>query len=198
MTGSTDGDVVRCSWALGGGKSIGTRYLDYHDQVWGGPERDPRVLVEFLGLGGAQAGLSWSTILNQFAGYRSAVATSDPTVVAGFDERDLERLMADEGIVRNRAKIEAAIGNARAWLDLDDPVGLLWGFTDGVAVQNRWRSLDQVPAETPASVAMSTQLKRLGFRFVGPTICYAFMQATGMVNDHVVACFRHDECAALS
>jgi DNA-3-methyladenine glycosylase I len=198
MTASTEREVLRCEWALGGGATIGTRYLDYHDEVWGVPERDPRVLFEFLILEGAQAGLSWSTILNKLDGYRAAFAGFDPTGVARFDEHDVERLMGDVGIVRNRAKINAAIGNARAWLDLDDPVALLWGFTDGEAVQSRWRSLGEVPAETPASTAMSKQLKRLGFRFVGPTICYAFMQATGMVNDHVVDCFRHDECAALA
>jgi len=189
---------VRCDWALGGGASIGTRYLDYHDEVWGVPERDPRVLFEFLVLEGAQAGLSWSTILNKIEGYRAAFAGFDPAAVAAFDDADVERCMGDAGIVRNRAKITAAVGNARAWLELDDPVALLWSFTGGVTIQNRWTSMSALPAETAESTAMSKELKRRGFRFVGPTICYAFMQATGMVNDHVVGCFRHDECAALA
>jgi len=189
---------VRCDWALGGGASIGTKYLDYHDEVWGVPERDPRVLFEFLVLEGAQAGLSWSTILNKMEGYRAAFAGFDPAAVAAFDDADVERCMGDAGIVRNRAKITAAVGNARAWLELDDPVGLLWSFTEGVTIQNRWTSMSALPAETAESTAMSKELKRRGFRFVGPTICYAFMQATGMVNDHVVGCFRHDECAALA
>ncbi len=188
----------RCDWALGGGASIGTRYIDYHDHVWGVPERDPKVLFEFLILEGAQAGLSWSTILNKLDGYRAAFAGFDPAVVAAFGDADVERCMADAGIVRNRAKINATVGNARAWLDLDDPVELLWSFTGGGTIQNRWTSMAELPASTDASTAMSKELKRCGFRFVGPTICYALMQATGMVNDHVVGCFRHDECAALA
>lgn len=188
----------RCDWALGGGASIGTRYIDYHDQIWGVPERDPRVLFEFLILEGAQAGLSWSTILNKIDGYRAAFAGFDPAIVAAFGDADVERCMADAGIVRNRAKINATVGNARAWLDLDDPVELLWSFTGGGTIQNRWTSMAELPASTDASTAMSKELKRRGFRFVGPTICYALMQATGMVNDHVVGCFRHDECAALA
>lgn len=191
-------EPVRCDWALGGGASIGTRYLDYHDEVWGVPERDPRTLFEFLVLEGAQAGLSWSTILNKMDGYRAAFAGFDPAVVAGFDDDDVARLLADPGIVRNRAKVTAAIGNARAWLTLDDPVVLLWSFTDGATIQNSWTSMAEVPAETPESKAMSKELKRLGFRFVGPTICYAFMQATGMVNDHLTSCFRYRACAALA
>jgi DNA-3-methyladenine glycosylase I len=198
MSDPTERGVTRCEWAPGGGAAIGTRYLDYHDEVWGVPERDPQVLFEFLILEGAQAGLSWSTILNKIDGYRRAFAGFDPAVVAAFDDGDVERCMADVGIVRNRANISAAIGNARAWLELDDPVAVLWAFTAGVTIQNRWTSMGDVPAETTASASMSKELKRLGFRFVGPTICYAFMQATGMVNDHVVGCFRHDECAALS
>jgi DNA-3-methyladenine glycosylase I len=191
-------DPTRCDWAYGGGASIGARYLDYHDRVWGVPERDPRTLFEFLILEGAQAGLSWSTILNKLDGYRAAFAGFDPEAVAGFGEADVERLLSDSGIVRNRAKVGAAIGNARAWLELDDPVELLWSFTGGVTIQNRWTSMSEMPATTPGSEAMSKELKRLGFRFVGPTICYAFMQATGRVNDHVLSCFRHDECAALA
>ena len=198
-SGVSAGDgVIRCDWAYGGGASIGTRYLDYHDRVWGVPERDARTLFEFLVLEGAQAGLSWSTILNKLDGYREAFERFDPEVVARFDDTDVERLLTDPGIVRNRAKVGAAIGNARVWLELDDPVGLLWSFTDGRTTQNRWASMSDVPPSTEGSDAMSKELKRLGFRFVGPTICYAFMQATGMVNDQVVDCFRHDECAALA
>jgi len=188
----------RCSWALGGGAKIGTAYIDYHDEVWGVPQHDPRTLFEFLILEGAQAGLSWSTILLKIAGYREAFANFDVEVVAGFDEADIERCMADSGIVRNRAKINATVGNARAWLELDDPVQYLWSFTDGATIQNDWDSMDAMPAETEASRAMSKDLKRRGFKFVGPTICYALMQATGMVNDHVTSCFRHRECRALA
>jgi DNA-3-methyladenine glycosylase I len=188
----------RCEWALTGGPSIGDAYLRYHDEVWGVPERDPRVLFEFLILEGAQAGLSWSTILRKLDTYRAAYRGFDPATVAAYDDSDVARLLSDEGIVRNRAKVAASIRNARAWLELDDPVSYLWGFVDGVTVQNEWRSMAEVPAETDRSRAMSKDLKRRGFGFVGPTICYAFMQATGMVNDHVSVCFRHAECRALS
>ncbi len=191
-------DIERCSWALSGSVDIGDAYVEYHDAVWGVPERDPLVLFEFLILEGAQAGLSWSTILRKFDSYRAAYREFDPAVVASFGDVDVARLMADEGIVRNRAKVDASIRNARAWLELDDPVAHLWGFVDGTTIQNRWSSMDAVPAETDRSQAMSKDLKRRGFGFVGPTICYAFMQATGMVNDHVVTCFRHAECLALA
>ena len=191
-------DRVRCSWSLGGGPSIGSAYVDYHDTVWGVPECDPRTLFEFLTLEGAQAGLSWSTILRKIDGYRAAFADFDVEAVAAFGDADVERCMADPGIVRNRGKITSTIGNARAWLDLDDPVAFLWSFTGGAPLQNGWSVLDGVPAETAESRAMSKELKRRGFRFVGPTICYAFMQATGMVNDHLAECFRYDECRALA
>jgi len=190
--------LTRCDWALGGGANIGDAYLAYHDEVWGVPLRDARALFEFLILEGAQAGLSWSTILRKLDSYRTAYDGFDPTTVAGYGDADVERLLADPGIVRNRAKVEASIRNARAWLELDDPVELLWSFTDGRTIQNSWVTMDQVPAETEQSAAMSTELKRRGFGFVGPTICYAFMQATGMVNDHITSCFRHDQCAALA
>jgi DNA-3-methyladenine glycosylase I len=189
---------TRCEWSLGGGASIGTKYLDYHDDVWGVPVRDERELFEFLILEGAQAGLSWSTILNKMEGYRAAFAGFDVAAVAAFDDDDVERCMNDAGIVRNRAKITATVGNARAWLELDDPVGFLWDFIGGAPRQNSWTSMQDLPAETPESTAMSKELKRRGFRFVGPTICYAFMQATGMVNDHIASCFRHDQVAALA
>jgi DNA-3-methyladenine glycosylase I len=192
------GDPVRCDWALAGGANIATAYLDYHDEVWGVPQRDERVLFEFLILEGAQAGLSWSTILRKLDSYRAAYDGFDPEVVASYGTDDVARLLGDPGIVRNRAKVDASIRNARAWLDVADPVGLLWGFTGGRTVQNDWTTMADVPAETEASRAMSKELKRLGFGFVGPTICYAFMQATGMVNDHLTTCFRHDEVRALA
>ena len=192
MSAPEDGRT-RCGWSLGSAE-----YVTYHDEVWGVPQRDADTLFEFLVLEGAQAGLSWSTILRKIPGYRAAFAGFDPAAVAAFGEADVERCLADPGIVRNRAKITAAIDNARAWLELDDPVAHLWGFVGGRPLQNRWASLGDLPAETDASRAMSRDLKRRGFRFVGPTICYALMQACGMVNDHLVGCFRHAECAALA
>jgi DNA-3-methyladenine glycosylase I len=184
---------VRCEWSLGS-----DAYVEYHDDVWGVPQHDPHVLFEFLILEGAQAGLSWSTILNKIPGYRAAFAGFDPVAVAAFTDDDVARCLADPGIVRNRAKVTAAIDNARAWLDLDDPVAHLWSFVGGTPVQNSWTALGELPAETDESRAMSKDLKRRGFRFVGPTICYALMQACGMVNDHVVTCFRHAEVGRLA
>jgi DNA-3-methyladenine glycosylase I len=169
----------------------------YHDEVWGVPERDPHALFELLILEGAQAGLSWSTILAKQAGYRRAFAGFDPVAVAAFGDDDVERLMADAGIVRNRAKITAAIGNARAWTSIDDPVAYLWGFVDGRPVQNAFADLSDLPGSTPVSSEMSRELKKRGFRFVGPTVCYAFMQAAGLVNDHLTDCFRRSEVARL-
>jgi DNA-3-methyladenine glycosylase I len=189
---------IRCDWALTGGANIGDAYLRYHDGVWGVPERDPQNLFEFLILEGAQAGLSWSTILRKLDGYRRAYDGFDPEVIAGYGDDDVARLLADEGIVRNRAKVAASIRNARAWLELDDPSQYLWSFTDGAVIANAWPDMAAVPAQTERSEAMSRDLKRRGFGFVGPTICYALMQATGMVNDHIVSCFRHRECAALA
>jgi DNA-3-methyladenine glycosylase I len=188
----------RCAWALTGGPLIADAYLRYHDETWGVPEREPQVLFEFLILEGAQAGLSWSTILRKLDGYRRAYDGFDPEVIARYGDDDVARLLADEGIVRNRAKVAASIRNARAWLDLDDPSAFLWSFTDGEVIRNSWPDMADVPGETEQSRAMSRELKRRGFTFVGPTICYAFMQATGMVNDHVVSCFRHRECAELA
>jgi DNA-3-methyladenine glycosylase I len=182
----------RCSWGEGS-----VQYATYHDTEWGVPERDARRLFEFVILEGAQAGLSWSTILNKRDGYRAAFAGFDPVRVAEFGDDDVARCLADPGIVRNRAKVNAAIGNARAWLALDDPVELLWSFVGGAPVQNHWTGMGEVPATTAASDAMSKALKKSGFRFVGPTICYALMQSCGLVNDHVTSCFRHAECAAL-
>ena len=177
------------------GRRASAEYLAYHDLEWGVPQRDPQVLFEFVVLEGAQAGLSWSTILNKRAGYRRAFADFDPARVAAFDDADVARCLADPGIVRNRAKVAAAIGNARAWLDLDDPATHLWSFVDGSPVANRWATLADVPVTTPAAEAMSKDLKRRGFRFVGPTICYSLMQACGLVNDHVTSCFRHAQVA---
>jgi DNA-3-methyladenine glycosylase I len=191
-------EPTRCEWALSGGTNIGDAYLRYHDEVWGVPERDPTVLFEFLVLEGAQAGLSWSTILRKLDSYRLAYDGFDPEIVAGYGDGDVARLLADDGIVRNRAKVAASIRNAQAWLELDDPVEFLWGFVDGTTIQNAWPDMAAMPAETVESNAMSKELKRRGFGFVGPTICYAFMQATGMVNDHVIGCFRHAPCRALA
>jgi len=184
--------VVRCSWALDSPLET-----EYHDTVWGVPLRDPNGLFEFLVLEGAQAGLSWRTILQKQDAYRRAFAGFDPAVVARCGDADVDRLMADRGIVRNRAKIAATIANAQAWLQLDDPVEFLWSFVDGRPVQGEMTSLAEVPAQTEASERMSKELKRRGFRFVGPTICYAFMQSCGLVNDHQVDCFRYAEVRSL-
>jgi len=188
----------RCEWAPAGDPL----YLAYHDEEWGIPSHDERHLYEMLTLEGAQAGLSWATILRKRAGYREAFAGFDAERVARLGPPDVERLLADPGIVRNRLKVESTVANARAVLALREAGetldGLLWGFVDGAPLQNRWRSLAELPAQTEESRAMSRELKRRGFRFVGPTVCYALMQAVGMVNDHVVSCFRHDEVARVT
>jgi DNA-3-methyladenine glycosylase I len=175
--------------------------LAYHDEEWGVPVHDDRLLFEFLVLEGAQAGLSWDTILRKRDGYRAAFADFDPAVVAGYGVADIERLVADAAIVRNRLKIGSTVGNARAFLAVQDEFGsfdaYIWRFVDGTPVQNAWREMAQLPASTPLSEQLSKDLKRRGFRFVGATICYAHMQATGMVNDHTVECFRHAEVARL-
>jgi DNA-3-methyladenine glycosylase I len=167
----------------------------YHDQEWGVPLHDDRRLFEFLVLEGAQAGLSWSTILNKRAAYRKAFSSFDPAKVARFGRRDIDRLLRNPGLVRNRLKIESAVHNARRVLKVQEESGsldsYLWRFVEGRPIQNAWRSLSRIPAETRESRIMSRELKRDGFRFVGPVICYAFMQAVGMVNDHVVDCFRY-------
>ena len=157
------------------------------------PSHDERHLFEMLVLEGAQAGLSWATILRKRDGYRRAFENFDAARVARFEEQDVARLLADPGIVRNRLKVESAIANARAVLSIESFDGLLWSFVGGEPRRNRWRSLAEIPAETPESRAMSKELKRRGFRFVGPTVCYAFMQACGLVNDHTVDCFRYDD-----
>ena len=178
--------MSRCEWA--GDDPL---MVAYHDDEWGTPSRDPRHLFELITLEGAQAGLSWSTILRKREGYRRAFAGFDAERVARFGELDVERLLDDAGIVRNRAKIESTISNARAVLALDVPLEeLLWSSVGGEPKVNRPRSLAEIPAETAESKALSKELKRRGFRFVGPTICYALMQAAGLVDDHVVSCFR--------
>ena len=183
----------RCAW----GDQPDPAYRAYHDQEWGVPVRDERHLFELLVLEGAQAGLSWSTILHKREGYRRAFAGFDPGAVAAFGEADTARLLADAGIVRNRAKVAAAIDNARGVIALHDAgsslVEHLWSFVDGVPVVNRITSLGEIPSETDASRAMSKDLRVRGFRFVGPTICYALMQSAGLVNDHETACFRWGE-----
>ena len=182
---------MRCPWA----PEADPLYVRYHDEEWGVPSHDDRHLFEMLVLEGAQAGLSWSTILRKREGYRRAFAGWDVDRIARFTEADVERLMGEPAIVRNRAKIESAITNAKAAIDVRDEHGslgpYLWGFVDSVPIRNGWRTLDEIPAETAESRAMSKDLKRRGFRFVGPTTAYAFMQAVGMVNDHLVDCFRY-------
>jgi DNA-3-methyladenine glycosylase I len=180
----------RCEWA-----TTDPLYIAYHDSEWGVPIRDPRQLFELLLLEGAQAGLSWITILRKRDRYRAAFDGFDAERMAAYTDADRDRLLADAGIVRNRAKVDAFIGNAGAYLEVEDFTGLIWSFVDGAPVLNRWRALEEIPAETPVSAAMSAELRRRGFRFVGPTICYAFMQSAGLVNDHVVSCFRHAELA---
>ena len=171
--------------------------LAYHDTEWGVPSHDDRHLFEMLVLEGAQTGLSWTTILRKREGYRRAFSGFDPTKVARFDTRKVERLLADPGIVRNRLKVESAVENARIVRSVQREFGsldaFLWSLVGGKPTLNRLRRLHDLPAETDASRAMSKELKRRGFRFVGPTVCYAFMQATGMVNDHVASCFRYEE-----
>ena len=184
----TNNEPVRCAWA---NNDLAIRY---HDEEWGIPVHDDRVLFEFLILEGAQAGLSWNTILNKRENYRRAFAEFDPVRVAKFDQKRVEKLLADAGIVRNRLKIASTIDNAKAFLAVQKEFGsfdrYIWQFVGGKPKVNAWKSLKQVPALTTESDAMSKDLKKRGFRFVGSTICYAFMQATGMVNDHLVSCFR--------
>ena len=181
---------ARCGWAT---TPLG---IAYHDEEWGVPVHDDRVLFEFLILEGAQAGLSWETILRKRDAYREAFDGFDPALVARFRPARVERLLRNPGIVRNRLKIESAVGNARAFLAVQDELGSfdahLWSFVGGAARLNRRRSLRQLPARTPESDALSRDLSRRGFKFVGSTICYAFMQAVGLVNDHVTRCFRYE------
>ena len=189
--------LQRCEWA-----NSSALYLDYHDTEWGVPVHDERTLFEFLILEGAQAGLSWSTILNKRQAYIQAFENFEPTKVASYDDSEVQALLANPGIVRNRLKIQAAIQNARSFLAVQDQFGsfdtYIWQFVDGKPIQNSWKSLQEIPATTQESDAMSKDLKKRGFTFVGSTICYAFMQAVGMVNDHIVDCFRWQEVQAFT
>jgi DNA-3-methyladenine glycosylase I len=181
---------IRCGWA-----TSDPLYLEYHDREWGVPQHDDRALFELLVLEGAQAGLSWITILRKRENYRRAFAGFEARRVARFEGRRIQALLRDPGIVRNRAKVTGAVRNARAFLDVVAERGsfdrYVWGFVGGRPIRNRWTSLKDVPAETAESRALSKDLRRRGFTFVGPTICYAFMQATGLVNDHLTSCFRY-------
>jgi len=187
---------VRCGWA--GDDPV---MIAYHDEEWGVPEYDSRALWEKLVLDGFQAGLSWITILKKREAFRAAFANFDPEVVARYDDVDRARLMADAGIVRSGGKIDAAISGARIWLGMQDRgedfADFLWAFTDGKPIQNQWSGTGQVPAQTPVAAEMAQALKARGFKYCGPVIVYAFMQAVGMVNDHLVGCFRHEEVKAL-
>ncbi len=184
-------ELVRCPWAKG------DEYIRYHDLEWGVPVRDDRLLFEFLILEGAQAGLSWETILKKRVNYREAFDQFDPAKIARYDRRKVEKLLLNPGIVRNRLKVESTVDNAQAFLAVQEEFGsfadYIWQFVDGKPRQNVRKSIKDVPATTPESDAMSKALKKRGFRFVGSTICYAFMQATGMVNDHLTECYRHVE-----
>ena len=190
--------IRRCKWAEG----VSLQYIEYHDTEWGVPVYDDRTQFEFLILEGAQAGLSWSTILNKRDGYRKAFADFDPEKVARFTKKRVEKLLLDPSIVRNRLKVESTVTNAKAFLKVQEEFGTfsdyIWGFVDGEPIQNRFRRDADVPATSQESDALSKDLKKRGFRFVGSTIVYAHMQATGMVNDHVSSCFRYKECKALA
>jgi DNA-3-methyladenine glycosylase I len=186
----------RCEWVPAGDPA----YVAYHDEEWGVPEHDDRRLFELLTLEGAQSGLSWATILRKREGYRRAFAGFDPAAVARFDSRRVDELLQDPGIVRNRRKVESTVANARAVLEVQAEHGsldaYLWSFVGGEPLVGRWKALGEIPALTGESKAMSKDLKRRDFGFVGPTVCYAFMQAAGLVNDHVVSCFRYRQLGA--
>lgn len=186
----------RCSWC--GNDPL---YMAYHDTEWGVPVRDDRKLFEFLILEGAQAGLAWITVLRKREGYRKLFNDFDPHAVARYSDARLEKILTNPAVIRNRLKVYGARQNARAFLEVQSQFGTfsdyIWGFVDGRPLQNRWRSMSRIPATTNVSDQLSKDLKKRGFTFVGSTIMYAHMQATGMVNDHVVGCFRHEECAAL-
>lgn len=190
--------VTRCPWAEG----VSLDYIAYHDEEWGVPVWDDCTQFEFLILEGAQAGLSWSTILNKRAGYRKLFANFDPEKVARFTKKRIDKLLLDPSIVRNRLKVESAVSNARAFLEVQQEFGTfcdyIWGFVDGKPIQNRIRKDGDTPATSAESDALSKDLKKRGFKFVGSTIIYAHMQATGMVNDHLVSCFRYKPCAAMA
>jgi DNA-3-methyladenine glycosylase I len=183
--------MKRCEWATT------DLSIAYHDEEWGVPVHDDGILFELLILEGAQAGLSWETILKKRENYRAAFDDFDPRIIAGYSQRKVKALLADPGIIRNKAKVAAAIQNAKAFLAVQNEFGsfdaYVWRFVGGEPIKNTWRSLKELPAETSESKAMSKDLRKRGFKFVGPTICYAFMQSVGMVNDHVVDCFRYDQ-----
>ncbi len=190
--------ITRCKWAEG----VSLDYIEYHDKEWGVPAFDDRVQFEFLILEGAQAGLSWSTILNKRDGYRKAFAEFDPVKVARFTAKRVEKLLQNPGIVRNRLKVQSALTNARAFLAVQEEFGsfsdYIWEFVGGKPIQNCFRKDGDIPATSPESDALSKDLKKRGFKFVGSTIMYAHMQATGLVNDHVSSCFRYKHCAAMA
>jgi DNA-3-methyladenine glycosylase I len=190
--------MKRCAWAESGNEI----YIAYHDTEWGVPVHDDRRQFEFLVLEGAQAGLSWSMVLNRRENYRKAFSYFDPVKVARFNKRKIESLLKNPGIIRNRLKVEAAVTNAKSFLEVQEEFGsfdiYIWQFVGGKPIQNRHRSMKDIPATTPESDTLSKDLKKRGFKFVGSTIVYAHMQAVGMVNDHVVSCFRHKECAHLA
>ncbi|MEX0325511.1 MAG: DNA-3-methyladenine glycosylase I [Puniceicoccaceae bacterium] len=188
---------MKCDWCRGN-----ELYENYHDTEWGVPCFDDRVLFEFVLLEGAQAGLSWLTILRRRENYRRAFAGFDPEKVARFTSKDEQRLLGDEGIIRNRLKVASAVTNARCFLDIQEGFGsfsdYIWRFVDGQTIQNSFRSMKELPASTPLSDTISKDMKQRGFKFFGTTICYAHMQATGMVNDHILNCPRHADCAAMA
>ena len=196
MTKSRDANPVRCQWAQN------ELNIPYHDEEWGVPVHDEKKWFEFLILEGAQAGLSWDTVLRKRSRYREVFDGFDPEKVGRYDQKKVRELLRDAGIIRNKLKINAAIGNARAFLKVQEEFGsfdgYVWRFVDGRPRQNAWKTHKQVPAKTPQSDALSKDLQKRGFRFVGSTICYALMQATGMVNDHVVSCFRYKELSSRS
>ena len=187
-------ELIRCPWCLNDDD-----YKKYHDREWGKPLKNSQKLFEFLVLDGAQAGLSWLTILKRREGYRRAFDGFDPEIIARYSEKDIKRLLGDAGIIRNKMKIASAIGNARAYLDMRDAghdfSKWLWNWVDNKPIINRWKTLEQIPASTELSERISKELKKLGFSFVGPTIVYAFIQASGLVNDHIISCFRYAELA---
>ena len=188
----------RCAWAEGGNEL----YIQYHDREWGVPVHEDRKQFEFLILEGAQAGLSWSTVLNKREGYRKAFANFDPVKVTRFSEKKIETLIQNPSIIRNRLKIASAVSNARAFLAIQKEFGsfdtYIWAFVGGKPRQNRWKAMAEVPVTSPESDALSKDLKQRGLKFVGSTILYAHLQAAGLVNDHLVSCFRYRECAALA
>jgi len=186
----------RCEWG-----TVSQLYIDYHDNEWGVPIHDDRTLFEFLILEGAQAGLSWETVLKKRENYRKAFSNFDPVKVSRYSDKKVEALMGNKGIIRNRLKITSAINNANRFIEIQKEFGsfdtYIWQFVNGKPITNRFKSIQEIPATTKESDAMSKDLKKRGFKFVGPTICYAHMQATGMVNDHIVGCFRYKEIKAL-